>query len=319
MNQVGAKWYAPADAISASTQHSALDAVNGLVKKVPKGSSALPNVASSGSVSSSEPCDAAHGPDMAVDGKVKKESKFCSQAANKWLQVDLGSQYKIAKFTIHHAGSAGEDPAMNTKSYNIQISQDGTQWIKAVEIAGNTENVTNHDILLTSARYVLLNITDTDSNPAIIYEFEIYGEQSSDGPNLALNKAGTGSKTCAASEGPDKAFDGAITHNSKFCSSGVTNPWLQVDFGSIVAVSKLVIKHAGFGGENPNWNTKDFNILVSEDGTTWTTAAQVTGNTASETTHQISPVSAQYVKLDITNAGKDNVARIYELEVYGKQ
>ena len=36
-------------------------------------------------------------------------------------------------------------------------------------------------------------------------------------------------------------------------------------------VSRFVVKHAGAGGENTAWNTRDFNIQVSTDGTTWTT------------------------------------------------
>ncbi|UVI29089.1 glycoside hydrolase family 76 protein [Paenibacillus spongiae] len=318
LNQIGVKWYAPADTFSAASQHSALDAVNGLVKKVPTGSSALLNVAPGGSATSSEPCDAAQGPINAIDGKVKPSSKFCTQAADKWLQVDLGAQYKLSEFAVYHAGAAGDDLALNTKSYNIQISQDGIHWTKVAERSGNTANVTTHHILQTSARYVKLNITDTASNPAIIAEFAIYGEPSPDGPNLALYKAGSGSQSCAASEGPEKAFDGAFKQNSKFCS-GSPEKWLQVDLGSSVEVSKFVIKHAGFGGENPKWNTRDYSILVSEDGTTWSAVVQAADNAASETSHSITPVLARYVKLAITNAGSDNVTRIYEVEVYGGQ
>lgn len=70
---------------------------------------------------------------------------------------------------------------------------------------------------------------------------------------------------------------------------------------------------------NPRWNTKDYDILVSEDGAAWSAVVQAANNAASETSHSIPPVQARYVKLAITNAGSDNVARIYEVEVYGGQ
>ena len=52
-------------------------------------------------------------------------------------------------------------------------------------------------------------------------------------------------------------------------------------------VNRFVVKHAGAGGENTAWNTRDFTLQVSTNGTTWTTVATVTGNTASTTTHNV--------------------------------
>lgn len=43
----------------------------------------------------------------------------------------------------------------------------------------------------------------------------------------------------------------------------------------------------------------------------------VTGNTQSITTHNITAQNARYLRLYITNAGADTAARIYEFEVYG--
>ena len=66
------------------------------------------------------------------------------------------------------------------------------------------------------------------------------------------------------------------------------------------------------------WNTRDFTLQVSSNGTTWTTVATVTGNTASVTNHPITTTTARYVRLNITAPTQttDNAARIYEVEVY---
>ncbi|MEH7009524.1 discoidin domain-containing protein [Neobacillus niacini] len=133
--------------------------------------------------------------------------------------------------------------------------------------------------------------------------------------NLALNKTTIGTTACNQAETAGNAFDGTIYNNSKFCSKTVP-AFVQVDLGSPQAVSDFVIKHAGQGGENPGLNTKDFNIEVSEDGTNWTRVVEVTGNTSNTTLHEISQVSARYVKLNVENAGSDNVTRIYEFEIY---
>ena len=58
---------------------------------------------------------------------------------------------------------------------------------------------------------------------------------------------------------------------------------------------------------------------MSTDGTNFTTVATVTGNTANVTTHNITPVSARFVRLNIVTptSNGDGAARIYEVQVFG--
>jgi hypothetical protein len=90
-----------------------------------------------------------------------------------------------------------------------------------------------------------------------------------------------------------------------------------------------VVEHAGAGGEGGtldsagrptfNLNTKAYNIQVSTDGTNFTTVASASSNIQSISTHNITAVSARFVKLNVTTAtqGTDTASRIYELQVYG--
>ncbi|MBQ1075726.1 discoidin domain-containing protein, partial [Micromonospora sp. C31] len=135
--------------------------------------------------------------------------------------------------------------------------------------------------------------------------------------NLALGRAATADSSCSATERPAKAVNGTTTSGNldKWCSSG-SNKWLRVDLGTTRSVSRFVVRHAGAGGENTAWNTRDFTIQTSTDGSTWTTAATVTANTASTTTHDVSPTQARHIRLTITTptSTTDNAARIYEFE-----
>ncbi|MFC4017748.1 ricin-type beta-trefoil lectin domain protein [Micromonospora sp. GCM10011542] len=140
------------------------------------------------------------------------------------------------------------------------------------------------------------------------------------GTNLALNKPATADSSCSTSEGPAQAVNGSVSggNSDKWCSKG-TNKYLQVDLGASYAVNRVVVKHAGAGGENAAWNTRDFTLASSADGTTWTNRATVTGNTASTTTHDVTAPGTRHVRLAITapTSTTDPAARIYELEVYG--
>ncbi|WP_433533121.1 glycosyl hydrolase family 95 catalytic domain-containing protein [Micromonospora sp. CA-263727] len=137
--------------------------------------------------------------------------------------------------------------------------------------------------------------------------------------NLALNRPATADSSCATTEGPEKAVNGSVSGgwSDKWCSSGPSK-WWRVDLGTATTVGRFVVRHAGAGGESAAFNTRDFDIQVSTNGSTWTTVASPRGNTANVSTHPVGPVSARYVRMNVltptTNAGE--LARVYEFEVY---
>lgn len=67
-----------------------------------------------------------------------------------------------------------------------------------------------------------------------------------------------------------------------------------------------------------SWDTRDYDIEVSADGTTWATIVQARANTADVTSH-VAPATGRYVRLDVLTAEQtgNDAARIYELEIYG--
>ena len=99
--------------------------------------------------------------------------------------------------------------------------------------------------------------------------------------NLALGRAATADWSCATTEGPAKAVNGSVTRRqprqvvlARRDQVAAGRPRRQPN------INQFVVKHAGAGGENAAWNTRDFTIQVGTNGTTWTTVATVTGNTA---------------------------------------
>jgi hypothetical protein len=142
----------------------------------------------------------------------------------------------------------------------------------------------------------------------------------SGGPgNLALNKPATGSGACAPTEGPAKAVNGTVSGGNadKFCSLAPAK-FLQIDLGSTQSLGSVEISHAAAGGESASFNTRNYTLQTSTNGTTWTTRATVTTNTAAVTSHPLAGISARYVRLNVIQAtqGTDPAARIYELKVF---
>ncbi|OLF06103.1 hypothetical protein BLA60_32690 [Actinophytocola xinjiangensis] len=137
--------------------------------------------------------------------------------------------------------------------------------------------------------------------------------------NLALNQPATADSACAASEGAAKAVNGSVSGGNadKWCSLGAS-PWLRVDLGAAREVGRFVLRHAGAGGEPAKFNTRDYDLQVSTNGTDWTTVAAVRGNTADVSTHAVTRTSARYVRVSVLDPTQDTdpAARLYEFEVY---
>jgi predicted alpha-1,2-mannosidase len=279
------------------------------------------NLAQGRSVTASTACASTEAGPKAVDGAIINNSKWCSSVAGtKTLTVDLGSSMTVASFVVKHAGLGGETTGWNTGAFNIQTSTDGTTFSTVVSVSGSTSSRTFHPISARSARFVRLNITTPTNNgnsAARIYEVEVYSTTGGL-TNVALNQPATADSQCNANEGPEKAVNGTVTGGTsdKWCSLGTTK-FLRVDLGTTRSIQQFVVRHAGAGGETSSWDTRDFDLQVSSDGTTWTTVVQARGNTADVSTHNVS-ASGRFVRLNVITPTQttDNAARIYELEVY---
>lgn len=118
-------------------------------------------------------------------------------------------------------------------------------------------------------------------------------------------------------EAPQFAVDGDQT--KKWCATGTPPHELIIDLGAVKTVCAVDISHAEEGGESADMNTKAYTIMISEDGSEYQEAVNITRNTAGLSHDTFAPEKARYVKLLINkpSQGSDTAARIYEVEVYG--
>jgi hypothetical protein len=140
--------------------------------------------------------------------------------------------------------------------------------------------------------------------------------------NLALVGATASSSAtpCSAEEVASNAIDGSTGWDSQWCANGAGDQMLSVDLGSARNIVGFRVQHAGAGGLNSAWNTRDFEIQTSADGQNWAPAVVVTGNTSDVTTHGIPSLAARYARLHVTTAqtAPDTpAARIFEFEIFG--
>jgi putative alpha-1,2-mannosidase len=197
----------------------------------------------------------------------------------------MSLEYAMADFAIsQYAGALG-----NTTTRDQYLAR-SHQWVESW----------NPDDKLIEPRVAS---PGPGAQAARIYEVQVFGT-AAPATNLALDHTATASASCGPGEGPEKAVNGTVNggNGDKWCDNTSAAKWWQVDLGSEKELSKIVLFHANAGGEGAEWNTKDFTLSVSSDGNAWHLVATVTGNTADSTTHNLTPITARYVKLEIQTA-----------------
>ena len=93
-----------------------------------------------------------------------------------WIQFDFKNEYLISRYVVRHSGNAGLPERLHTRSFSIEVRQDGKKWTRVDIQKENTVSVTDVDITPTSGRYVRLLIQDAgEDGIARIGDVEIYG------------------------------------------------------------------------------------------------------------------------------------------------
>lgn len=138
--------------------------------------------------------------------------------------------------------------------------------------------------------------------------------------NVALNAAVTASGQCNSNEAGKFAVDGKT--DTKWCdNTSAKIKWLKLDLGQVYTINEWVVMNAAVGESKnaPFWNTKNFRLQKSDDGTTWTDVDIVQNNAQAIVDRYLrEPFSARYVRFYVSQGAYDsNTVRLYELQLYG--
>ena len=273
--------------------------------------------------------------DRAVGGVVTASSEnpaehagaslaFDDNSRTNWqaLKVDSSIQYRFPKgnaytVSLYTVTSAGDAPERDPKDWTLQASADCSSWVN-LDIQANQTFPWRQYAKVYPAKNATpypcyrLNISaNHGAGTTQLSEIELIG----DAP-IASAAART-AVGCQPNAPTDKATDGSLF--TKWCSRAPALQ-LEIDLKGQFTVNQFVIFHAGAGGEPEPLNTRDFAISVSPDDVNWTVVASVTGNHEGVTQHTIKATRVRKVRLSIVkpNQDVDQIARIYEVEIYGQ-
>jgi hypothetical protein len=218
---------------------------------------------------SSVECDSFSGSN-AVDGN--HGTRWSSQFSDpQWISVDLGSTFQINEVVLNWERAAGKD-------YQIQVSTDGTTWTTLASVTGNTtDGVHDYPGLSGTGRYVRVYGTARLTQYGYsLYDFIVYGNGTTAGVTPLNRSAWTAS--ASSTEGGGSASNALDGQTSTRWSSGTAQApgqWFQLDLGSAQTFDRLTFD----AGTSVNDFARGYQVLVSDNGTDWSTQTPVATGT----------------------------------------
>lgn len=120
-------------------------------------------------------------PEFTVDGSLETKWAAVGEPPHD-IVLDLGKVTTLAEVYMAHAEAGGESSGMNTKSYTILVSEDGTDFEEVTRVLDNDEAETTDTFPAIDARYVKIEVdgpTQGSDTAVRLYEIEVYGLEDS--------------------------------------------------------------------------------------------------------------------------------------------
>ena len=250
----------------------------------------------------------------AVDGSMgtRWSSTFTDDAA---LTVELAQVSTLTRVDLAWEGAYG-------KEFEIQVSPDGAAWTTAAIVTNGTGS--NQTVALNGAQGKFVRFHGIKRGTGYgysLWEFQVFGtagttDGGGTGPGTGACVAGAAALpgTASASSYEDQqyypasnAVDGKA--DTRWSSTATDNVTLTVDLGQAKNVCGVNLDWEGAYG-------KSFKIQLSNDGSSWSTAATVTNGTGG---HQELTVegNARFVRFQGVQRGTGYGYSLWEFTVLG--
>ncbi|MFE5709573.1 discoidin domain-containing protein [Streptomyces sp. NPDC056501] len=209
----------------------------------------------------------------------KPATRWSSKYTNdQWVQVDLGSSKRVGSISLDWEAAYGKD-------YDIQVSDDGTTWRTVAERRGLAKAGIDRLVFAeTDARFVRMQgIARGTRFGYSITAFEVHAPL-----DLAAGRTHSASSYERDRLRPELALDNNPA--TRWSSNYTDGEWLSIDFGSQKQITGVRLDwEAAYG--------KDYDIQVSDDGTTWRTIAERRGENGGTDDIAFAATTARYVKM----------------------
>ena len=251
---------------------------------------------------------------------------------DKWLLFDFGKDVTIDCWSSTHRGymdvneEGVHNVRYNTRNFSLQISEDKENWIDIDTITDNEDYQVDRNLdQPVKSRYFRIYITkpvqpgaetakvENDRATARISEVDfsyqgksvIHEEEQKAAGFRYNNSDGSGFHGSAQKAFDDNEVTMWRSDTQAIRVDGKTIPhdkWVSISREDAFTFDKIEIKHNGVNfPDETMYNTYDYELQISDDGSTWNSIQEVNGNTESVNAFTFeTPVTAKHLRMFIT-------------------
>ncbi len=254
----------------------------------------------------------------AIDGKTDTfwHSSWTPNQYPYNLTLELGDTRTISQLAYLPRQDGSENGRILT--YNIYTSVDGVKYDKISSGTWeNNSNKKNATFDPVTAKYVKVEVTNGQNGFASAAEVDILTDSPSVKPYvLPKNTMKASSNSEESSGSASKAIDGkpdTLWHSSWTPNQYPYNLTLELDKNQTISKVDYLPRQDG----SENGRILGYNIYTSVDGVKYDKVSSGTwGNNSDKKTATFTPVTAKYVKMEVTN-GQNGFASAAEVDIWG--
>jgi hypothetical protein len=215
-----------------------------------------------------------------------------------WWQVDLKVVTDIGQVVLHNRADCCSE---RLADFDLQVSSDAATWQTVTSFTGAAPARTPLAVR-ASGRYVRVRLRG--SGILSLAEVEVFRAR-----NLAIGKSASQSTTsggASASRAIDGDTNGNYTNGSVSHTTQQNRPWWQVDLGSVMGVGDVVLYNRS---DCCAERLTNFDIQISNNGSTWHNAASSTGTAPNRSVFSIRKAS-RYIRVRLRGSGILSLAEV---------
>lgn len=113
-----------------------------------------------------------------ADGSCSEARMWVGRNRTASVVLDFKRNYLIERYVVRHAGAAGQPAMLNTDEFTVEVSRNGKDWTEAGCVTGNSDDVTDADIIPVTGRYFRLTVKNPGNDGTVrIADLEVYGRE----------------------------------------------------------------------------------------------------------------------------------------------
>ncbi|MBB3114499.1 O-glycosyl hydrolase [Paenibacillus phyllosphaerae] len=242
---------------------------------------------------------------QAIDGNTDTVwTSGANEAAGQSFTLNLGAAQTFDQVSLNLGSLSSDAPV----SYQLHVSDDGTNWGSPVASGTGTNHMTNIAFASQTRSYIRITLTGSASHWWSIADLSLYNSQS------GLLPRNGWTATASSTNGSDtasQALDGSSSTRWANGTAQTADQWFQVDMGSAHTFNKISLD----AGPNSGDQLRQYSVYASNDGVNWGTPIASGTGIGQDVQIYVPSRTARYLK--VTQNGSDsNWWSIAEFRVY---